>query len=261
MITLEEMQKLAECTKKAGILAIKLREAGLNIEIKSDGSKVTNADKELDVIFSNFIRNELNSKDLIISEEDVGAGNNPEAKNNESFWSIDPIDSTTSFIKGYPYWTLNIAYIENGVPTFGLIRAPQIDTIWYGSVGVGAFKQVGDNAPVKISVREIPTDGAVLMSSEEQLVPRHVREELRIIQEIKMPSSIKFTYIAEGIADYYTRKMNKACEWDISSGHGLILAAGGSVEFTDAEEKFQYGKPPYKAPALLARGKTPRGKI
>ncbi|MDR0485016.1 MAG: hypothetical protein LBH40_07045 [Alphaproteobacteria bacterium] len=255
MISLEDMQKLVKCAKSAGIIAIKIRETGLNVELKPDGTKVTKADKELDLIFTNFIKNELNSKDLIISEEDVGIGNSPEAKDEESFWSIDPIDSTTSFIKGYPYWTLNIAYIEKGVPTFGLIHAPQIDTTWFGSVGVGAFKQIGDNTPVEISVRKIPQDGAVLMSSEEQLTPRELRKELRIVQEIKMPSSIKFTYIAEGIADYYTRKRNKACEWDISSGHGLILAAGGVVEFTNNEENFQYGKSPYLAPALLARGK------
>ncbi|MCL2566920.1 MAG: hypothetical protein FWE18_02335 [Alphaproteobacteria bacterium] len=255
MITLEDMQKLVKCTTKAGHLAIKLRNAGLNIEMKSDGSKVTNADKELDAIFSNFIRNELSSSDLIISEEDVGMGNNPAARADESFWSIDPIDSTTSFIKGYPFWTLNIAYIEKGIPTFGLIHAPQIDTVWFGSIGIGAFKQTGSNAPIAISVREIPKDGAVLMSSEEQLVSRDIKEKLHIIQEIKMPSSIKFTYIAEGIADYYIRKRNKACEWDISSGHGLILSAGGTIELTEEEEHFQYGTPPYKAPALLARGK------
>jgi 3'(2'), 5'-bisphosphate nucleotidase len=255
MITLEDMHKLVDCSKKAGDIAINLRKKGLNIEIKNDGTKVTNADKELDVLFADFIKSSINSKDLIISEEDVGNGNLPESKNGESFWSIDPIDSTTSFIKGYPYWTLNIAYVENGMPSFGLIHAPQIDTIWFGSVGVGAFKQIGNNKPTAISARKVPIDGAILISSEEQLTPREVRDELRIIQEIKMPSSIKFTYIAEGLADYYVRRRTKAAEWDISSGHGLILAAGGFVEFTNAEENFQYGKPPYKAPALLARGK------
>lgn len=255
MLSIEEIEKLVECARSAGKHAKKLRENGLKIEVKNDGSKVTNADKELDLIFTKFIKDDLKNKDLIISEEDVGHGNTPEAHNNEPFWSIDPIDSTNSFISGNPFWSLNIAYIENGTPTFGLIHAPESDITWYGSINHGAFKKTGDNTPVKISVRSIPKEGAILMSSEEQITPEEFKKELNIIEEIKIPSSIKFTYIAEGIADYYTRKRNKACEWDISSGHGLILSAGGSLDFTDPTEKFQYGKPPYMAPALLARGK------
>jgi 3'(2'), 5'-bisphosphate nucleotidase len=255
MISLQDIEKIVACTQKAGKRAKTLREAGLRIEIKNDGSKVTNADKELDTILTNFIKNELNNQDLIISEEDVGHGNSPEAHNNESFWSIDPIDATNAFIKGHPYWTVNIAYIVNGSPIFGLIHAPDLNTTWYGSIEHKAFKKIDNNVPIPISVRTAPKEGAVLMSSEIQITSHELREKLNIIEEIKIPSSLKFTYIAEGKADYYTRKRNKACEWDISSGHGLILAAGGSFEFTDPTENFQYGKTPYMAPALLAKGK------
>lgn len=255
MLSLQHIEKLVEYTRVLGLRAKSLRSDGLKIEIKNDGSKVTNADKELDLMLIEFIRNELQNNDLIISEEDVGSGNTPMAKNNESYWSIDPIDGTNAFIKGHPYWTVNIAYIENGVPIFGLINAPDLDAVWYGSIEHGAFKKIADNAPVKISVRKVPKEGAILMSSELQITPCELREELNVIKEIKIPSSVKFTYIAEGKADYYTRKRNKACEWDISSGHGLILAAGGTFEFTDSSEAFKYGVPPYMAPALLAKGK------
>lgn len=255
MISKDDVKKILECVIEAGRKAQKLRREGLNIETKSDGSKVTNADKELDIIFTNFIKNELKSDFLIISEEDVGNGNTPEAKPDQSFWSIDPIDSTNSFIKGHPYWTLNIALIENGSPTLGIIHAPDIDTTWYGIVGDNAYKKVGNEEPKIIKARVAPSNGTILMSSELQVVTKEEKEKLNVTEELKIPSSIKFTYIAEGKADYYTRLRNKACEWDISSGHAIIVASGGSIEFTNKEEEFRYGKPPYKAPALLARGR------
>ncbi len=259
MFSNENIKKILNCVKNAGIKAQNLRDQGLKIEIKNDGSKVTNADKELDVILSDFIKNELNSKDLIISEEDVGNGNCPEATKEQSYWSIDPIDSTLSFIKGYPYWTLNIAFINNGCPSFGLIHSPDLETTWYGIVGDKAYKKVGNNEVQTISVRETPSNGTTLISSELQIVTRQLKEELDVAIDIKVPSSLKFTYIAEGKADYYTRVRNNACEWDISAGHALIVAAGGSLEFINPEENFQYGKYPYKAPALIAKGK-PRTK-
>ncbi len=255
MLTLSEINKLVDCSIYAGNLAIKLRNEGLKIEIKEDGSKVTNADKEIDKIFIHFIRNELKNNDIIISEEDIDSKNMLKISKSEPFWSIDPIDSTNSYIEGKSFYSLNLAYIENGIPIFGLIHAPDNKTTWYGTIEYGAFKKIGDADPKRIYAREVPEEGAVLMSSELQIVPDSFKKQLNIIKEYKIPSSIKFTYIAEGIADYYTRNRNKACDWDISSGHALILAAGGKVIFTNKAENFKYGQPPYMAPALLARGK------
>ncbi len=248
------LENMAEYVFTCSDIAKKLRDQGLVVEKKSDGSRVTNVDKELDVMLSRYIKNMFGEKQLIISEEDVGMGNNPVCENGGDFWSIDPIDSTKSLIEKGPYYTINIAYISNNIPVMGIICAPEINTIWYGAVGVGCFKKIGDNKEVQIYTRVPPKEGAILMSSEEQITTAETLKELNIVEEIKLPSSIKFCYVAEGKADYYVRKRNKACDWDISSGHALILSAGGHVVFRKPDEDFLYGKPPYLAPSLLAMG-------
>ena len=242
--------------KKAGEIAMKLREKGLIVEKKEDGSYVTNADKELDILLTKMIKNKLKNNDMIISEEDVALGNHYDGVN-KSFWSIDPIDSTSSFINNVnDYWSINIAYIKNNQPIFGLIYAPQQDKYWYGdTTKMEAFK-IDKGVKSRIFVREISSTGATLISPEEQTSDKDIIDKLNIREEIKIPSAIKFCYIAEGFADYYYRKRNKACDWDISCGHSLIVAAGGSVNFLIPDEDFKYGQYPYKAPNLLATGKV-----
>ncbi len=242
--------------KIAGELAIKLRKNGLIVEEKKDGSFVTNADKELDIFLTKMIRDKLHNNDLIISEEDVSIGNSYDGVN-KNFWSIDPIDSTSSFIKNInDFWSINIAYISNNQPIFGLIYAPQQDKFWYGdTTKMEAFK-IDKGIKSRIFAREISSNGATLISPEEQTADKEIIEKLNIREEIKIPSAIKFCYIAEGLADYYYRKRNKACDWDISCGHSLIVASGGSVNFLIPDEDFKYGQYPYKAPNLLATGKV-----
>ncbi|MFL1780434.1 3'(2'),5'-bisphosphate nucleotidase CysQ [Candidatus Hepatincolaceae symbiont of Richtersius coronifer] len=246
---------LLQYTKEAGDLAKQLKEVDLIIEKKLDNSFVTNADKALDLFLTTAIREKLCNHDLIISEEDVSLTNPLIASINAGFWSIDPIDSTKSYLNKDPNYCINIAYIENNIPIFGLIYAPETETMWYGSLKYGAFKQIKNAHAQQIFVRKIPTSGAVLMSSEEQITPKDILKKLNIVNEIKIPSAIKFCHIAEGEADYYIRKRNKACDWDIASGHALIIAAGGSVNFMEEHANFRYGIPPYLAPSLLASGK------
>lgn len=254
MLKVDQINLLIKKVKEAGDIAILLQKQGLKVENKPDGSLVTNADKSLDKFLSQVIREELKNNDLIISEEDVAEGNSPTVEVGQSFWSIDPIDSTKSFINNNPFYCITIAYIENQVPTFGIIYAPATQELWYGVKDLGAFKIIGDGLPKQITTRKVPNGGAVLMSSEEQITRAEIIEKFHIVEEIKIPSAIKFCYIADGRADYYVRKRNKACDWDISAGHAIIESAGGVFNFLTPDENFQYGIPPYLAPCLMAKG-------
>jgi 3'(2'), 5'-bisphosphate nucleotidase len=256
VLKLDQINLLIKKVQEAGDIAISLQKQGLKVENKPDGSLVTNADKTLDKFLTNVIREDLKNNDLIISEEDVAEGNSPTVTLGQSFWSIDPIDSTKSFINNNPFYCITIAYIENQEPTFGIIYAPATKELWYGAKDLGAFKIVGNELQKQITTRKIPSSGALLMSSEEQITRADIIEKLNIVEELKIPSAIKFCYIADGRADYYVRKRNKACDWDISAGHAIILSAGGVLNFVSPDENFQYGIPPYLAPCLIAKGDT-----
>ena len=57
-----------------------------------------------------------------------------------TFWLVDPLDGTREFIKRNGEFTVNIALIEDGVATFGVIQQPVTGALWHGAAGAGAFR-------------------------------------------------------------------------------------------------------------------------
>ena len=74
------------------------------------------------------------SKDLDIAQR----------KQWHTFWLVDPLDGTREFVKRNGEFTINIALVEAGIATFGLIQQPVTGGLWHGIPGQGAFRRDGD---------------------------------------------------------------------------------------------------------------------
>ena len=105
----------------AGLESINLYKKGLKIEIKEDGSPVSNGDLKVNDLISKKIK-ELTPEIPIISEETV---NIKEKNKNSIFWLIDPIDGTKEYISGKDEYTLNAALVVNKKPVIGLVGVPK----------------------------------------------------------------------------------------------------------------------------------------
>ena len=114
---------------KAGKEILKIYETDdFDVEMKSDNSPLTKADKVAHQTIINELSNPLNSLNPlnsipILSEE----GKNipyEERKDWKLYWLIDPLDGTKEFIKRNGEFTVNIALIENNQPVLGVIYAP-----------------------------------------------------------------------------------------------------------------------------------------
>ena len=114
-------ESLIETFNIAGQESIDLYAKGLKIEIKEDGSPVSNGDLKCNELITNKIL-ELTPNIAIVSEETVDL----KIKNKEKiFWLIDPIDGTKEYIAGKNEYTLNAALIIDKVPSIGLVGAPK----------------------------------------------------------------------------------------------------------------------------------------
>ena len=114
-------ESLIETFEKAGDESIQIEKQGLKIQIKKDGSPVTNGDLRVNEIITNKII-ELTPDIPIISEETVDL----EKKNTlNTFWLIDPIDGTKEYIAGRDEYTLNAGLIINNQPVIGVIGVPK----------------------------------------------------------------------------------------------------------------------------------------
>jgi len=121
-------------------------------------------------------------------------------------------------------------------PVAGVVYAPAIDWLYYGSKGMGSFKRVGDGEPVAIRVDESFDAGIVAAQSRSHASPEEMEflKQFSVVKTIQIGSSLKFCIIAEGKAHIYPR-FGPMMEWDTAAGHAVVEEAGGIVRSWNGE--------------------------
>lgn len=176
----------------------------------------------------------------------------------DRLWIVDPLDGTKEFIKKNGEFTVNIALVEHGKPTLGVVYVPEQDVLYYGIVGEGAWKQVGKEEPLPLPLPQ-QRDNFVVVASRSHMTPEteaYIEEMRKIhdnVETISSGSSIKICLVAEGTADSYPR-FAPTCEWDTAAGDAVARAAGKSVVNVQTGDPLCYNKPDLLNPWFLVEG-------
>ena len=231
----------------------------LGVRDKADRSPVTDADHAAEAVILAGLR-KLAPGTVIIAEEEMAAGRVP-TLDGGPFWLVDPLDGTKEFIKRNGEFTVNIALIEDGRPTLGIVLAPATETLWRGAKGLGADKRQGSGAFETIRTRTPPPEGLTACASRSHAIYSDLdiwfrNNNLTVADRVQAGSSLKFCLIAEGKADIYPR-FGPTNEWDTAAAQGVLEAAGGEVVTTD-NRPLLYGKPRFSNPHFIARSLAAR---
>nr|WP_182087340.1 3'(2'),5'-bisphosphate nucleotidase CysQ [Aureimonas sp. ME7] len=203
------------------------------VETKSDGSPVTDADREAEAIILDGLRN-LAPDIAVVAEEEVCAGRVPSSA--ERFFLVDPLDGTREFVSRNGEFTVNIALVEDGVPTLGLVYAPALGRLFAGGQG-GAWQAEVRNGELEarraMRVRAAPT-GLTVVGSRSHGSPATAAflERFEVEAFAARGSSLKFCLLAAGEADLYPR-FGRTMEWDTAAGDAILRAAGGLTATLD----------------------------
>ena len=252
MIT-SELKKIAESLidtfHQAGSKSIELYEKGLKINIKEDGSPVTNGDILVNDIIIKKIK-DLTPNIPIISEENVDLNKKNTLKN---FWLIDPIDGTKSYIAGKDRYTLNAALIIDYKPVLGMLGAPKLNQLFY-SYGMDNSYMLENNLKKKLDCKKKSPKNEVVAVTNSSSPSEEILNKLKengMTSFKNISSSYKFCVIATGEFDIYAAR-ERAYEWDYAAGHAIVEHAGATIT-TLENENFQYGKSNYKNLSLLIK--------
>jgi len=230
-----------------GKIALDIKKSGILVDTKSDGSFVTNADKEISKVIYQALQT-LTPQIAIVCEEQPLP-----ILNSDTFWLIDPIDGTRSYVNGKSTYTVNIGLIKNGLPTIGLIYHPETVKLYYTDVN-GRLK-IEQNSR-EIFVNHEPKHenfNAVIGFYNSNEATKEFLSKYSFGKINAIGSSIKLCLIAEGEADIYP-KFGQTMEWDIAAGHALIKAGGGNILGCDGKE-VTYGKENFVNPNFFACSK------
>jgi 3'(2'), 5'-bisphosphate nucleotidase len=245
------MESLTDLVIRAGAAILAVDRQAMQIDGKTDGSPVTEADMAADRIIADGLAR-LVPEIPALSEERLHLAKPPYRG---SFFLIDPLDGTKEFVAGRNEFTVNVALVNDGMPLLGLIGAPALGLIWRGLVGQGAERLTipeasATNATPRlvepIRTRSLPPRGepwivAASRSHGDPKTEAFIASRPGAVRHA-LGSAVKFGRVAEGDVDIYPR-LSPTCEWDIAAGHAIVTAAGGRV--TDghgAELQFGTGR-------------------
>lgn len=226
----ELLQIALDAAKKAGLKVMSHYQTGdFTAEIKSDDSPVTSAD----IAANDIIMAELAelTPDIPVISEEVGATELAIRNKWQRYWLLDPIDGTGEFILKSGDFAVNIALVENGWPSIGVIHAPDHNVTYYAQTGLGAFKESIDGIKL-LSVS--PYDGKrkvkVAISRRQKLdvMGKYLDSSFEYEYVALGSCSLKNCLIAEGLADCYLR-IGPTGEWDTGASHCILEEAGGSI--------------------------------
>ena len=243
-----------EAALRAGEEILKIYTREFKVEFKADESPLT----EADTAAHNMIVKALESTPYPVLSEESRAITYEERKGWKTYWLVDPLDGTKEFIKKSGEFTVNIALIEDGVPTFGVVYVPVLDTLYCGMLDVGCRMRDVECAMSAWkaekcsgkSVKEILNTAVSLPTSHVSLSTKqralrvvasvsHCNDETRAFitdlekkyeatELVSRGSSLKLCMVAEGSADIYPR-IAPTMEWDTAAAHAVVKAAGGEV--------------------------------
>ncbi|MFK8045009.1 MAG: 3'(2'),5'-bisphosphate nucleotidase CysQ [Crocinitomicaceae bacterium] len=251
---------LMSASKEASDAILRIYQSNFEVEIKSDNSPVTEADK----LSSKIIVRHLETTKIPVISEEEDKLEYEKRKNLPYIWLVDPIDGTKEFVKKTGQFCISIALIQNGKPVLGFIADPLNQIAIYGGKGIGAFKTPYSADSLfdkkwEIKQLESATKKVILhsnggFSGSVVKFVRKLEEKFGNLEVVKKGSALKFFDLVEGNADFYVR-LAPTMEWDISAGQAIYEAVGGEVIHFETRKPLTYNKPQLKNPYFIAKRK------
>ena len=231
-LTPDQIAGILKAVREAdeAIMAIYDDPDSLEVTTKPDGTPVTQADIAANEILTGGLKTLL--PEIPVLSEEGDRNENLGLLARDRFWLIDPLDGTKTFIAGKTgHFTVCLALIEGHSPTFGVISAPALGETYFGGKEYGSFKNSGEGGRISLGDTAGRAAGIVLTSrggfnrATEEYIENHYPDHERQTAG----SQLKFTRIAEGLADAYPRIGGHLCTWDIGAGQAILEGVGGKI--------------------------------
>ena len=229
-------------------------DSDFQIERKADDSPLTIADRKAHEAIADAL---ANTPFPLLSEEGKLMPY-ADRKGWQALWVVDPLDGTKEFIKRNGEFTVNIAWIRDGVPVMGVIYLPVKRILYFADEELGAYKvadMISREGRTLDQLREravrLPAaDGhtsLVVVASRSHLTPEteayieELRQRRGAVELVSSGSSLKLCLVAEGVADVYPR-FAPTMEWDTAAGHAIARAAGREMYQVGTDVPLRYNK-------------------
>ena len=150
----------------------------------------------------------------------------------ELLWCVDPLDGTTNFAHGHPFFATSVGLTRRGKPWLGAVVVPRLQEEFWGGAGLGAFR---NGTPIAVS-RCDSLQRSIVMTGfaydRRERLDNNYAEFCRFAHRCGGvrrggAAAVDLAYVACGRADgFWERGLQP---WDIAAGAAIIMGAGGVV--------------------------------
>ncbi|MEM5871576.1 MAG: inositol monophosphatase family protein [Candidatus Aenigmatarchaeota archaeon] len=228
----DELRVAIEVAKKAGKLILRQNYSKKIIGFKSKVNFVTNVDKNSEKLITNLLLKEFPDYGILAEEGTKEKG--------ENVWIIDPLDGTTNFMHGYPFFCVSIALVKNGKQFLGVVYDPNKNEIFYALNKKGAFLNENKIEASKTKYIHSSLLATGFYYDRKEIMERTVKkigEFLSLgIQGIRRDgaAALDLCYVACGRFDGYWEYI--LSPWDFAAGSLIAKEAGAIVTTTEGKQ-------------------------
>lgn len=233
-----ELIKLSQLISTAAKQELLPRYKNCKINIKEDGSFIT----EADIAMQNRLQSELKKHwpeyDFFAEEMSIDEMEAFFAKNSDGFWCLDPIDGTSNFASGLPYFSVSLALIKNSNIELGIVYDPIRNECFSAVNGKGAWL---NGQELKVSQHYTPLKKSIALVDIKRLKP-DLRQRLVLDPPYHSQRSLgsvalDWCWLASERVHVYLH--GKMMLWDYAAGLLVAQEAGCSTLGLDGLAVYQ----------------------
>jgi myo-inositol-1(or 4)-monophosphatase len=147
-------------------------------------------------------------------------------------WYVDPLDGTTNFVHGHPFFAVSIGLYRGAEAVLGVVVAPALGLAWSGGPGLGAFRNESrcsvstvDDLARSLLATGFPPNRDVSPDNNFDTFTR-VKQRVQGVRRCGS-AAIDCCLVADGTYDgYWERSLHV---WDLAAGCAIALGAGAKL--------------------------------
>lgn len=192
---------------------------------------VTEVDKGAEQMIRSLIATHFPEHAFLGEEGGAGDLTPEQAQEAEYVWIVDPLDGTTNFVHGYPFFCVSIALAHKGELIVGVVYDPNRNEMFVAEKGKGAYlhgKRMHVSGEERLAdsllATGLPVNGDASRRNLAGAASLH-----RQVRSIRMTGSaaIHLAYVAAGrLSGFWEYGLNV---WDFAAGALLVSESGGRL--------------------------------
>jgi myo-inositol-1(or 4)-monophosphatase len=217
---------------------------------KPDGSVITEADTAMQARLRDEFAEHWPDFPLLGEEMDEATQRDLLQGNGEGLWCVDPLDGSSNFAAGIPFFSVSVALLKKGRPALGVVYDPVRRECFWAAPGRGAWCNHARLSAQRLTLSLSQTVALIDFKRLDAALARRLAEHPPYSSQRSFGSvALDWCWLAAGRGHLYLHGKQRI--WDYAAGSLILAEAGGHAVTLSGEPVYLADIAPRSAVAAL----------